>query len=105
MKVEEAEQGSASPENASSVSSSKKRKHEEATPQEKHELFLHSTRNPHLKQVRKHIRTHCSPTAYHVQFRPILNSFLSPSQSPLLPYLASPQNTKMKEEEIYQNHK
>ncbi|PWW72619.1 hypothetical protein C7212DRAFT_286036 [Tuber magnatum] len=50
MKVEEAEQGSASPENASSVSSSKKRKHEEATPQEKQELFLHSTRNPHLKQ-------------------------------------------------------
>ncbi|CUS11301.1 unnamed protein product [Tuber aestivum] len=50
MKVEEAEQGSASPENGSSVSSSKKRKHEEATPQEKHELFLHSTRNPHLKQ-------------------------------------------------------
>ncbi|RPA99937.1 hypothetical protein L873DRAFT_1766432 [Choiromyces venosus 120613-1] len=50
MKVEEAEQGSTSPENASSVSSSKKRKHEEATPEEKHELFLHSTKNPHLKQ-------------------------------------------------------
>ncbi|KAG0130209.1 hypothetical protein HOY82DRAFT_562708 [Tuber indicum] len=50
MKVEEPEQGSASPENASSVSSSKKRKHEEATLEEKHQLFLHSTRNPHLKQ-------------------------------------------------------
>ncbi|KAG0640419.1 hypothetical protein HOY80DRAFT_1000193 [Tuber brumale] len=50
MKVEEAEQGSASPENGSSVSSSKKRKHEEATLEEKHQLFLHSTRNPHLKQ-------------------------------------------------------
>lgn len=33
------------------ATSSKKRKHEEATAGEKYELYLHASRNPQLKQV------------------------------------------------------